>query len=188
MIKKLTEISLTCLIACCAIQAYGQDPNGKKANPKMTKETQFWYEATQARNSKNDTTGSDQSFDIISVHRVDSVNGFEVFSNLMVDDEFVLAKGVLGQDIPVYTVTFEVALESNSTCGRPTNTIIFEIPVTEDYYNSVHVKQEVTSWFKTQEGVEVRGDFRNQRVNDRWILNIIGKDISSSETTSVVDK
>ena len=51
---------------------------------------------------------------------------------------------------PDHWVTYE--LVPRGAVQSPMQTIVFELPVTEDYWQSVYVGQEVTSWFRTLDG------------------------------------
>lgn len=66
-----------------------------------------------------------------------------------------------------YFVTYEVIPKEVSRCAEFSTTIIFTIPVTKDYYDSITINQEITSWFKTINGFVV-----NSYMSDRWRLVI----------------
>lgn len=78
-----------------------------------------------------------------------------------------------GCDIPNFGITYEVipAKEIIKQFNKPIETIIFELPVTEDYYNSVNVGQIVTNWFKTIDNQIVVGDIPSHM----WELKIVYK-------------
>jgi hypothetical protein len=58
-----------------------------------------------------------------------------------------------GSETTEHIVTFELIPINNIPC----NTIIMQVPVTQDYFNSVYVNQEITSWFKTHNNVLLLG-------------------------------
>lgn len=58
-----------------------------------------------------------------------------------------VANPAYGHDIPEFIITYEVVPKDDSKCSLPINTIIFEIPVDEDYFRSLSLNQEVsTNW------------------------------------------
>jgi len=105
-------------------------------------------------------------------------SGFS-YSQVMSKDSIKTAKAHIGYDIPEYIITFEVIPLKSTECNFPMNTAIFELAVTEDYYYSVNNNQEITSWFKTNEGTILMGSFPpspNSNSN-RWKLLVRDKKI-----------
>lgn len=88
---------------------------------------------------------------------------------MLIIGSFVSSAQTTGYDKPIYTVTYEVipAFKIDTL-----NTIIFNLPVTEDYFDSVSIKQEVTDWFRTIENVTLLGN-----IPDKWKLIIRNKQI-----------
>lgn len=92
-----------------------------------------------------------------------------------------MAKGVEGYDKPEYLVMYEVVPSKNNECNIPMTTLIFEIPVTEDYFTSVEKNQEITSWFKTKNGIVLMGSFPSGFDSKRWKLVVRDKKIITKE-------
>lgn len=183
MTTQITQLLLisTMSIGFFTVDAQNQDKSNTKTGL-MSKESELWYEQRNLSNSNSKKDSVSGTFDIISIHSTDIVNGTQVSRNLMVEDKDInYAKAVTGQDVPNYVVTYEVTPKNYQKCSYPMNTIIFEVPVSEDYYNSVYLKQEVTSWFRTFGGVDLRGSFKSQKPTDRWVLTIIDKRIVSKQ-------
>lgn len=92
--------------------------------------------------------------------------------------------GVVGHDVPEYLVTYEVIpYVKQSDCNYlKNNTIIFEIPTTEEYFESVKINQEVTSWFRVFGDKEenISGNIISKD-KERWKLIIRNKRIMSKE-------
>lgn len=88
--------------------------------------------------------------------------------------------GVVGYDVPEYLVTYEVIpYVKQSDCNYlKNNTIIFEVPTTEEYFESVKINQEVTSWFRVfgDEDENISGNIIDKD-KDRWKLIVRGKRI-----------
>jgi hypothetical protein len=95
-----------------------------------------------------------------------------------------VATGVIGFDTPEYLVTYEVIpFVKKNDCNYPkNNTIIFEVPTTQQYYESIKINQEVTSWFRVfgDDGGNVSGNIIDKN-KERWKLIIVGKRIMSKE-------
>lgn len=91
-----------------------------------------------------------------------------------------VVQGVVGYDIPEYLVTYEVIpYVKQSDCKYlKNNTIIFEVPTTEEYFESVKINQEVTSWFRVfgDEDENISGNIIDKD-KDRWKLIVRGKRI-----------
>lgn len=92
-----------------------------------------------------------------------------------------IAEAVVGFDKPEYLVTFEIIPSKSNECNIPINTLIFEIPVSEDYFSSVEKNQEVSSWFKTNDGLVLMGSFPSGLDNKRWKLVVRNKKIVTKE-------
>jgi len=91
----------------------------------------------------------------------------------------IYAIGVEGYDEPEYLVMYEVIpFMSNTNCNQSKNTILFEIPTTYEYYSSIKINQEVTSWFKVfgSENEYISGNLIGKD-KDRWKLIIRSKRI-----------
>lgn len=95
-----------------------------------------------------------------------------------------MAKAIEGFDKPEYLVTYEIIPSKSNECNIPINTLIFEIPVTEDYFSSVEKNQEVSSWFKTNEGLVLMGSFPSGLDNKRWKLVVRNKKIISKGSSN----
>ncbi len=85
-----------------------------------------------------------------------------------------MAIGEVGYDAPEYLITYEVIPYNPN--GIDMNTIIFEIPTTEDNYNSVILDKEVTTWFKQIGGSYISEDLTNSK-EERWKLIVRSKRI-----------
>ncbi len=91
----------------------------------------------------------------------------------------IQAIGVEGYDEPEYLVMYEIIpYTSNSNCNQLKNTILFEIPATYDYYSSIKINQEVSSWFKVfgTENEYISGNLMGKD-KDRWKLIVRSKRI-----------
>ncbi len=97
---------------------------------------------------------------------------FVLLCALNTNAQVVKASPVHGFDEPVYGVMYEVV--PHYICSDNINTIIFEVPVTEDYYHSVTEGQVVTSWFRTLDN-----QVYTASVPHHWKLKIIRKRIWS---------
>lgn len=84
--------------------------------------------------------------------------------------------GIIHFDEPVYTVTYEII--PSQKVDTLVNTIVFNLPVTKDYFDSIQPNQEVTSWFKTAENIVLTGRIPY----DRWKLIIRTKQIWTKHT------
>lgn len=104
--------------------------------------------------------------------------------NLFGQNPTTVVPGVVGYDIPEYLVTYEVIPHvKQSDCKYlKNNTIIFEVPTTEEYFESVKINQEVTSWFRVfgDEDENISGNIIDKD-KDRWKLIVRGKRIMNKE-------
>lgn len=100
----------------------------------------------------------------------------ELFSQ---DQKPEMAKAVTGFDKPIYVVMYEIIPNKPTECVYPMNTIIFEIPVDEEYYNSVTINQEVSTWFKTSGNNYLMGNVNPTDMLSKWKLIIRSKKIVS---------
>lgn len=86
--------------------------------------------------------------------------------------------GVEGQDYPVFIIKYEIIPYSNSNCVFPVNTIIFELPTSEDFYENSRVNQEISSWYRVVNSNDNNFNLTGLQDN-RWKLIIRGKRIIS---------
>lgn len=92
-----------------------------------------------------------------------------------------IADAVYGQDLPEFIVAFEVVPVDNNKCVMPLHTIIFELPVDEDYFRKIQIDQEVTSWFRSPgSNSKILGQFVGNDDN-RWKLVVRSKRIQSKD-------
>lgn len=84
--------------------------------------------------------------------------------------------GVEGQDFPIFLIKYEIVPYSNSNCIFPVNTIIFELPTTEDFYESSIINQEIISSYRLLNSNESNFNLTGLRDN-RWKLIIRNKRI-----------
>ena len=74
---------------------------------------------------------------------------------------------------------YEIVPNKQVDCVYPMNTIIFEIPVDEEYYNSISINQEVSSWFKTSGNSYLMGNLNPSDFTNKWKLIVRSKRIIS---------
>lgn len=77
----------------------------------------------------------------------------------------------------IYVVMYEIIPSKPNDCVYPMNTIMFEIPVDKEYYNSVTNNQEVGAWFKTSGNTYLIGDVNPIDMLNRWKLIIKSKKV-----------
>jgi len=102
-----------------------------------------------------------------------------LMSSNFLNAQEIKANGFIGMDEPEYLVMYEViSPKSSNNCNESKNTILFEIPTTREYYDSIRKNQEVTSWFKVfgDENEYLSGSMA-VKDKDRWKLIIRNKRI-----------
>lgn len=77
---------------------------------------------------------------------------------------------------PQFIVLLEVLPDQFVDCAYPITTAMFEFPVTSEYYESVKVGQEVTSWFRSSGETSTLGGLVYRGHGKRtWRLVVRGK-------------
>lgn len=96
--------------------------------------------------------------------------------------------GHAGPYVSDYLVTFRVVPKTDQKCDYPNNNVKFQIPVTREYFDSVQVDQEITSWFNTYAGMA--SNRRSHYVLDieRWRLIVVEKSVRKRKAFYSVDK
>lgn len=77
-----------------------------------------------------------------------------------------------------YVVVLEIAPGNDVECNYPITTMIMEMPVSKEYYNSVRKDQEVLTWFKTTDEMAMLGDFKkDMNLTSRWTVVVRSKKV-----------
>ncbi len=87
------------------------------------------------------------------------------------------AKVVIEDNKPIYVITYEIIPIRPTDCVFTLNTLIFEIPVDEEYFTSVIINQEVSTWFKTNGNSYLIGDINSIDLSNKWKLIVRNKKI-----------
>jgi hypothetical protein len=87
------------------------------------------------------------------------------------------AKVIIEDNKPIYVITYEIIPIRPTDCVFTLNTLIFEIPVDKEYYNSVINNQEVSTWFKTNGNSYLIGDINSIDLSNKWKLIVRSKKI-----------
>jgi hypothetical protein len=87
------------------------------------------------------------------------------------------AKVIIEDNKPIYVITYEIIPIRPTDCVFTLNTLIFEIPVDEEYFTSVIINQEVSTWFKTNGNSYLIGDINSIDLSNKWKLIVRSKKI-----------